>query len=136
MALLSLPILHAVHSPQTLPNSLQVMAAPPVPTRPSKCQASLGLRIDTKQITGFGLHLPCDFLPFLFKILDSHRHHFFSRNFILKPAQQTLNASLGPLSDSYISLSFFSSVSTWMSFAMLKAKAVLLEFCFSPERIF
>lgn len=47
--LLSLPLLPAVHSPWTLPNSLQVMVVSPVPTPPSKHQASLRLEIAKKK---------------------------------------------------------------------------------------
>ena len=103
------------------------MLAPPIPTPPSKRQALLGLEmVATKQMTGFRLHLTCDFLPFLGQILDSptypQRHLFFSRNFILKPALQILNASLGPHSDFCFSLTFFASVSMWMLPAIAQGK--------------
>lgn len=103
------------------------MVASPVPTSPSKWQASLGLKIATKQMTDFGLYLPWDFLPFLCKTLDSpkylHRYPFLSRNFILKPAHA--NSECFPfrlLSDFYFSLSFFSWVWTWMSSAIAQGK--------------
>lgn len=102
------------------------MVDPPVPTPPSKCQASSGLKIATKQIIGFLLHLPCDFLPFLCKILDSpkypQRHLFFLQKFHSEACPEILNASLGPHSDFCFSLSFFSSLSMWMSPAIAQGK--------------
>lgn len=69
----------------------------------------------------------CGFLPFLCKILHPprypHRHLFSSPkiSFWSLPSRFWM-LPLGPLSDLYFSLSFFSSVPTWMSFAITQGK--------------
>lgn len=72
--LLSPPLLPAVHSAWTLSNSLQVMVVSPVPTPPSKCQASLRLETAKKTNDKLWHHLPWDFLPFFGKNLDSPKY--------------------------------------------------------------
>lgn len=140
VALLSLPLLHAVHSLWTLPNSLHMMVAPPVPTPPSKCQASLGLKIATKEMTGFGLHLPCDFLSFPCKISDSpkypHRLLFLLQKFHSEACPS--NSECFPRTSLrllFLSQLFFPQYQCGCPLQLLTAK-ILLEVFFIPGRSF
>lgn len=85
-----------------------------------------------KQTTSFGLHLPWDFPPFLCNNLDApkypHRHPGVSPEIpsVVCPANSEY-ASLGPLSDQYFSLSFFSSILMWMPPAIAQGKGDIVK---------